>query len=54
VQTPAVVPFPDQGQFLEHIGPVHVREEGDELVLGLRVEGTVESGFLGPLGMAPG
>jgi uncharacterized protein (TIGR00369 family) len=54
VQTPAgFVPFPDQGLFLEHIGPVHVREEGDELVLGLRVEdrhanhrGTVQGGLL--------
>jgi acyl-coenzyme A thioesterase 13 len=54
VQTPpGFVPFPDQGPFLEHIGPVHVREEGEELVLGLRAEdrhanhrGTVQGGLL--------
>ncbi len=46
-------PFPGQGPFLEHIGPVHVREEGEELVLGLRAEerhanhrGTVQGGLL--------
>lgn len=45
--------YPDQGPFLEHIGPLHVREEGDELVLGLRAEerhanhrGTVQGGLL--------
>lgn len=50
---PGFVPFPDQGPFLEHIGPVHVREEGEELVLGLRAEdrhanhrGTVQGGLL--------
>jgi uncharacterized protein (TIGR00369 family) len=30
-------PYPDQGPFLEHIGPIHVHE-GRELRLGLRVE----------------
>jgi uncharacterized protein (TIGR00369 family) len=46
-------PYPDQGPFLEHIGPVHVREDGDELVLGLRMEdrhtnhrGTIQGGLL--------
>jgi uncharacterized protein (TIGR00369 family) len=47
------VPFEDQGPFLEHIGPIHVREGGEELVLGLRAEdrhanhrGTVQGGVL--------
>ena len=47
------VPFPNQGPFLEHIGPVHVLEGGDELKLGLRAEerhanhrGTVQGGVL--------
>jgi uncharacterized protein (TIGR00369 family) len=47
------VPFPEQGPFLEHIGPVHVREDGEQLVLGLRAEerhanhrGTVQGGLL--------
>jgi uncharacterized protein (TIGR00369 family) len=46
-------PYPDQGPFLEHIGPVHVRTDGDELVLGLRMEdrhtnhrGTIQGGLL--------
>jgi uncharacterized protein (TIGR00369 family) len=46
-------PYPDQGPFLEHIGPVHVRENGDELVFGLRMEdrhtnhrGTIQGGLL--------
>ena len=50
---PGFAPFPDQGPFLEHIGPVHFREEGRELVLGLRAEdrhanrrGTVQGGLL--------
>ena len=33
------VPFENQGPFLEHIGPVHVREGGGGLVLGLRADG---------------
>ena len=44
-------PFPDQGPFLEHVGPIHVRE--GEGVLGLRAEqrhanhrGTVQGGLL--------
>jgi uncharacterized protein (TIGR00369 family) len=47
------VPFPEQGPFLEYVGPIHVREGGDELVLGLRAEerhanhrGTVQGGLL--------
>jgi acyl-coenzyme A thioesterase 13 len=47
------VPFENQGPFLQHIGPVHVREGGGELVLGLRAEdrhanhrGTVQGGLL--------
>jgi uncharacterized protein (TIGR00369 family) len=46
-------PFPRQGPFLEHIGPIHVREEADELTLGLRAEdrhanqrGTIQGGVL--------
>jgi uncharacterized protein (TIGR00369 family) len=54
VQAPeGFVPFPEQGPFLEEIGPVHVLEHGDELVLGLRAEerhtnhrGTVQGGLL--------
>ena len=45
------VVFPDQGPFLEHVGPIHVRE--GEPVLGLRAEqrhanhrGTVQGGLL--------
>jgi len=47
------VPFPEQGPFLEHIGPIQVNEDGDELVLGLLTEerhanhrGTVQGGLL--------
>jgi uncharacterized protein (TIGR00369 family) len=47
------VPHPDQGPFLEEIGPVHVREGDGPLVLGLRAEkrhtnhrGTVQGGLL--------
>jgi uncharacterized protein (TIGR00369 family) len=47
------VPFDKQGPFLEHIGPVRVREGGGELVFGLRAEerhtnhrGTVQGGLL--------
>jgi uncharacterized protein (TIGR00369 family) len=47
------VPFDPQGPFLEDIGPVHVREGADELVLGLRAEerhtnhrGTIQGGLL--------
>lgn len=47
------IPFENQGPFLEHVGPVHVREDADGLVLGLRAEerhanhrGTVQGGLL--------
>lgn len=51
------VPFPDQGPFLEHVGPILVRDDdpasSDELVLGLQAEerhanhrGTVQGGLL--------
>jgi uncharacterized protein (TIGR00369 family) len=47
------VPFPEQGPFVEAVGPIHVREGADELVLGLRAEerhanhrGTVQGGLL--------
>jgi uncharacterized protein (TIGR00369 family) len=47
------VPWPDQGPYLEHIGPIHVREGDAGLVLGLRAEdrhanhrGTVQGGLL--------
>lgn len=46
-------PFPNQGPFLDHIGPILVHEEGDELVLAIRAEerhtnhrGTVQGGLL--------
>ena len=46
-------PYPNQGPFLEHIGPILVREEGDELVLAIHAEdrhtnhrGTVQGGLL--------
>jgi uncharacterized protein (TIGR00369 family) len=46
-------PFPDPGPFVEHIGPIHVRGDAPDLVLGLRAEerhanrrGTVQGGLL--------
>jgi uncharacterized protein (TIGR00369 family) len=46
-------PFPNQGPFLEHIGPILVRDGDDDLVLGLQTEerhanhrGTVQGGVL--------
>ncbi|MGZ4275033.1 MAG: PaaI family thioesterase [Solirubrobacteraceae bacterium] len=46
-------PFANQGPYLEHVGPIQVREEGEALVLGLRAEerhanhrGTVQGGLL--------
>jgi uncharacterized protein (TIGR00369 family) len=46
-------PYENQGPFLEHIGPVHVREGGGALVFGLRAEerhanhrGTIQGGLL--------
>jgi uncharacterized protein (TIGR00369 family) len=45
-------PYPDQGPFLEHVGPIHFAD-GDEPVLGIRMEerhanhrGTVQGGLL--------
>jgi uncharacterized protein (TIGR00369 family) len=47
------VPFPNQGPFPEHIGPIHVRENSEDLILGLRAEdrhtnhgGSVQGGLL--------
>jgi uncharacterized protein (TIGR00369 family) len=46
-------PYPNQGPFLDHVGPILVHEEGDELVLAVRAEerhtnhrGTVQGGLL--------
>ena len=46
-------PYPNQGPFLEHIGPIHLCESEDELVLGLLADehhanhrGTVQGGVL--------
>jgi uncharacterized protein (TIGR00369 family) len=46
-------PWPDQGPYLEYVGPIHVREAQHPLVLGLRAEerhanhrGTVQGGLL--------
>ena len=46
-------PYDNQGPFLEHVGPIHVRENGEQLVFGLRAEerhanhrGTVQGGLL--------
>jgi uncharacterized protein (TIGR00369 family) len=51
--SPTFTPFPDQGPFLEHIGPILIADGGDELVLGLQTEarhanhrGTVQGGVL--------
>ena len=50
------VPYENQGPFLEHVGPIHVREDGGELTFGLRAEerhanhrGTVQGGLLSTL-----
>ena len=47
------LPFERQVPFLGHVGPVHVREHGEELVFGLRADerhlnhrGTVQGGML--------
>jgi acyl-coenzyme A thioesterase 13 len=46
-------PYDDQGPFLEHVGPIHIRTGDGPLVLGLRAEerhanhrGTVQGGLL--------
>jgi acyl-coenzyme A thioesterase PaaI-like protein len=55
MDTPAgFEPFPDQGPFLEHVGPVFSRDDGDgPPILGVRAEdrhanhrGTIQGGFL--------
>ena len=50
---PGFEPFHEQGPFLEHIGPILVRDEGDGLVFGLQTDerhanhrGTVQGGLL--------
>jgi uncharacterized protein (TIGR00369 family) len=47
------VPYSQQGPFLQHVGPIHVREGGPELTFGLRAEerhanhrGPVQGGLL--------
>ena len=46
-------PFDREGPFLQHVGPIHVREGGGELVFGFRAgdqhlnhRGTVQGGML--------
>ena len=46
-------PFDGAGPFLQHVGPIHVRTDGDELVFGFRAgehhlnhRGTVQGGML--------
>ena len=46
-------PYPGQGPYLEHVGPIHVREGADELTLGMRAQarhtnhrGTIQGGLL--------
>ena len=46
-------PFDNQGPYLDYVGPIHVRDDGGALVLGLRAEdrhanhrGTVQGGLL--------
>ena len=46
-------PFDKQGPYLEYVGPIHARGDGDDLVFGLRAEerhanhrGTVQGGLL--------
>ena len=47
------IPYDGQGPFLQEVGPIHVLEDGDDLVFGLRAEerhanhrGTVQGGLL--------
>lgn len=47
------VPYENQGPFLEHVGPIHVRDQDGELTFGLEAEerhanhrGTVQGGLL--------
>jgi uncharacterized protein (TIGR00369 family) len=53
---PGYIPYDQQGPFLEFVGPVHVREDGDGRVFGLRAEerhanqrGTVMGGLMATL-----
>jgi uncharacterized protein (TIGR00369 family) len=46
-------PFPNQGPFLEHIGPILIQDDGDALVLAIQAEdrhanhrGTIQGGLL--------
>lgn len=46
-------PYPNQGPFLDHVGPIHVKGEGTDRVFGLQAEqrhanhrGTVQGGLL--------
>jgi uncharacterized protein (TIGR00369 family) len=46
-------PFPNQGPFLEYVGPILIKDGSDELVLGIQTEerhanhrGTVQGGLL--------
>ena len=50
---PEFAPYEQAGPFVRHVGPVHRREHGDELVFGLRADerhanrrGTVQGGLL--------
>ena len=50
------VPFENPGPYLDHIGPILVRQDGDQLVFGLRADerhanhrGTVQGGLLSTL-----
>jgi uncharacterized protein (TIGR00369 family) len=47
------VPYENQGPFLEHVGPIQMKEDSDEPIFGLRAEerhanhrGTVQGGLL--------
>ena len=46
-------PYPNQGPYLEHIGPIHIHQDREELILGILTEerhanhrGTVQGGLL--------
>ena len=46
-------PYPNQGPFLDHVGPIQIKQDGDDLVLGVKAEerhtnhrGTVQGGLL--------
>ena len=53
-------PFENQGPYLDYVGPIHVRDDGGALVLGLRAEdrhanhrGTVQGGLLSTFARGP-